>query len=88
MIFPVTVYGDPVLRKKAQPVTKDFEDLKGFVKNMFDTMYVSDGVGLAALQIGQSVRIFVIDSTGNEEEGEAPGIVRAFINPVILEKNR
>lgn len=86
MIYPVTVYGDPVLRKKAQPVTKDFEDLNGFIKNMFDTMYVSDGVGLAAPQIGQSIRIFVIDSTGNEEEGEAPGIIRAFINPQILEK--
>jgi peptide deformylase len=86
MIYPVTLYGDPVLRKKAQPVSPDFDDLKGFLKNMFATMYVSDGVGLAAPQIGQSVRVFVIDSTGNEEEGEAPGIVRAFINPQILEK--
>lgn len=86
MIYPVTVYGDPVLRKEAQPVTKEFPDLKGFVQNMFDTMYVSDGVGLAAPQVGQSIRIFVIDSTGNEEEGADPGIIRAFINPQIVEK--
>lgn len=86
MIYPVTVYGDPVLRKKAEPITKDFEDLKGFIQNMFDTMYNSDGVGLAAPQVGQAIRIFVIDSTQAEED-ELPGIKKAFINPEILEKS-
>ncbi len=87
MIYPVTVFGDPVLRKKAEPITKDFPNLKEFVQNMFDTMYNSDGVGLAAPQVGQAIRIFVIDSTTDEEEeDEVPGIKRAFINPEILEK--
>lgn len=86
MIYPITVFGDPVLRKKAEPITKDFPNLKEFVANMFDTMYNSDGVGLAAPQVGQPIRIFVIDSTHNEED-EPEGIVKAFINPEILEKS-
>ena len=85
MIYPVTVFGDPVLRKKAEPITEDFKDLKGFIQNMFDTMYTSDGVGLAAPQVGQSVRIFVLDTTIDEED-EPAGIKRAFINPEIVEK--
>jgi len=86
MIYPVTVFGDPVLRKKAEPITKDFQDLKGFIQNMFDTMYNSDGVGLAAPQVGQAVRIFVIDSDVDDED-ELPGIKKAFINPEIVEKS-
>ena len=85
MIYPVTLFGDPVLRKKAEPITEDFKDLKGFIQNMFDTMYTSDGVGLAAPQVGQSVRIFVLDTTIDEED-EPAGIKRAFINPEIVEK--
>jgi peptide deformylase len=86
MIFPVTVFGDPVLRKKAEPITKDFPDLSGFIQNMFETMYNSDGVGLAAPQVGQPIRIFVLDTT-HEDEDEPAGIKKAFINPVILEKS-
>lgn len=86
MIYPVTVFGDPILRKKAIPITKDFQDLKGFVQNMFDTMYSSDGVGLAAPQVGQAIRIFVLDTTAAEED-ELPGIKQAFINPEILKKS-
>ncbi|MEI8112171.1 MAG: peptide deformylase [Bacteroidia bacterium] len=85
MIYPVTVFGDPVLRKKAVPVTKDYQDLKGFIRNMFETMYSSDGVGLAAPQVGQPIRVFILDTT-TDEEGEPAGIVKAFINPEILEK--
>ena len=86
MIYPVTVFGDPILRKKAIPITKDFQDLKGFVQNMFETMYNSDGVGLAAPQVGQAIRIFVLDTTAAEED-ELPGIKQAFINPEILKKS-
>lgn len=86
MIYPVTVFGDPVLRKIAEPITPEFPNLKEFIQNMFDTMYNSDGVGLAAPQVGQAIRIFVIDSTTEDEE-EEPGIKRAFINPEILEKS-
>jgi peptide deformylase len=85
MIYPVTVFGDPVLRKKAEPITRNFKDLKEFIENMFDTMYNSDGVGLAAPQVGQPIRIFVLDTTTDEED-EPAGIVKAFINPEILEK--
>jgi peptide deformylase len=85
MIYPVTVFGDPVLRKVAEPIGPDFPNLKEFIQNMFETMYFSDGVGLAAPQVSQPVRIFVIDSTTAEED-EEPGIKRAFINPEILEK--
>jgi len=85
MIYPVTVYGDPILRKKTEPITKDFKDLKGFVQNMFDTMYSSDGVGLAAPQVGHAIRIFILDSTSTDDE-EPEGIKKAFINPKILEK--
>ena len=85
MIYPVTVYGDPILRKKTEPITKDFKDLKGFIQNMFDTMYSSDGVGLAAPQVGQAIRIFIIDSTSTDDE-EPEGMKKVFINPQILEK--
>ena len=86
MIYPVTVYGDPVLRKKTEPITKDFPNLKEFIANMFDTMYHSDGVGLAAPQVGHAIRIFVLDTINAEDEG-VTGIKKAFINPVILEKS-
>ena len=54
MRLPVYLYGHPVLRKTASPVTKDYPELKELVKNMFTTMYDSEGVGLAAPQIGRS----------------------------------
>jgi len=85
MIYPVTVFGDPILRKKAEPIDTSFPNLNEFVENMFDTMYNSDGVGLAAPQVGQAIRVFVIDSITDDED-EEPGIKRAFINPEILEK--
>jgi peptide deformylase len=88
MIYPVTVYGDPLLRKVAQPVDKDFEGLKELIDNMFETMYHSEGVGLAAPQVGKSLRIFVVDasSAADEDEPELEGFKNAFINPEILER--
>ena len=85
MIYPVTVFGDPVLRKKAIPITEDFKDLQGFIQNMFETMYSSDGVGLAVPHVGLLVRIFVLDTTSVQDDHD-PGIKRAFINPEIIEK--
>ncbi|WP_372775216.1 peptide deformylase [Mangrovibacterium sp.] len=86
MIYPITVYGEPLLRKIAQPIEKDYPNFDQLVKDMFDTMYFSDGVGLAAPQIGLSIRMFVIDaSTAAEEEPELEGFKKAFINPEILE---
>ena len=87
MIYPITVYGDPILRKVAQPIDENFERLPEFVEDMFETMYHSDGVGLAAPQIGRSIRIFVVDaSTAAEDEPELEGFKKAFINPEILER--
>jgi peptide deformylase len=86
MIYPVTVYGDPLLRKVAQPIGEDFEGLKELVENMFETMYHSEGVGLAAPQVGKSLRIFVVDASHiADEEPELEGFKKAFINPEILE---
>ncbi len=86
MIYPITVYGEPLLRKVAQPITPDYPDLKQLVEDMYETMYHSDGVGLAAPQIGLSIRIFVVDaSAAAEDEPELEGFKKAFINPEILE---
>lgn len=86
MKYPVTVYGDPILRKKAQPIDKDYEGLQEILENMWETMYYSDGVGLAAPQVGLSIRIFIIDaSSGADEEPELENFKKVFINPEIIE---
>ncbi len=74
----IRIYGDPVLRKKALPVEKFDDDLHAFVDRMIQDMYENDGVGLAAPQIGESVRIAIVDPTGG---GEAPYVL---INPEII----
>jgi peptide deformylase len=85
MIYPVTVYGDQLLRKKAKPINKDFEGLAEVIENMWETMYKSDGVGLAAPQVDLSVRIFVVDATlGADEEPDLKDFKRVFINPEII----
>ena len=87
MIYPITVYGDPLLRKKTQPVAENFEGLKELVENMFETMYESDGVGLAAPQIGKPLRIFVVDaSPAADEEPGLKDFKKVFINPEIIER--
>ncbi|TKG95939.1 peptide deformylase [Puteibacter caeruleilacunae] len=88
MILPVTIYGDPVLRKVAKPIDKDYPKLEEFIANMWDTMYRSDGVGIAAPQVGRSVRVFVIDATTlAEEEPELADFKKVFINAQILERS-
>lgn len=87
MIFPVYVYGHPVLRKVAGDIDKDFKNLKGFLEDMYETMYASDGIGLAAPQIGKSLRLFVIDATSLEDEDPAlKDFKKEFINPQIIER--
>ena len=61
MIYPIYVYGHPVLRKVAQEIDHDYPELEKFIEDMFETMYKSDGLGLAAPQVGRSIRLFVID---------------------------
>ncbi len=88
MIYPITVYGDPLLRKIAKDIDPDFEGLPEFIENMFETMYFSDGVGLAAPQVGKSIRIFVIDaSSAADEEPELENFKKVFINPEILDRH-
>ena len=89
MLLPIVGYGDPMLRKEAQPITPDFPDLKQLIDDMFETMYAADGVGLAAPQIDRSIQLVVIgfrpydektDTYGPEEERHV------LINPEILEE--
>jgi peptide deformylase len=85
MIYPITAYGDPVLRKKAVPIERDHKDLTVLVQNMFDTMYHCFGVGLAAPQVGLGIRLFVVDATPfSQDEPEANGFKKVFINAEIL----
>lgn len=72
MILPIVAYGDPVLRKKTEEVDEDYPNLKQVIADMFETMYNAPGVGLAAPQVGYSIRLFVVDSEQifNEEEEE------------------
>lgn len=85
MIYPIVMYGDPVLRQKA----KDIEpgtDLHTLVDDMFATMHAASGVGLAAPQIGKSMRLFVIDGSVIEDEPGMAEFKKVFVNPVMLEE--
>ena len=87
MILPIYVYGSPVLRKEAADVAPDYPELKKFIGDLWETMYSADGVGLAAPQVGRSVRIFVIDaSTYADEEPYLADFKKVFINPEIYER--
>ncbi len=86
MILPIYIYGQPVLRKVAEDIPADYPDLKQLIADMFETMDESDGIGLAAPQIGKSIRVVVIDlNVLSEDLPEYKGFRRAFINPHILE---
>lgn len=86
MIYPIRAYGDPVLRVKCEEITDFGDEFQSLIQDMFETMDASDGVGLAAPQIGKSVRLFVIDSTLFDEKGENNGIRQAFVNSIIVEE--
>ena len=89
MILPITAYGDPVLKKRGANVEADDPKLKKLIEDMYATMYHAEGVGLAAPQIGMSMRIFVVDSVQVEDPKKKPhfkGIKKAFINPEIIEE--
>jgi peptide deformylase len=77
-MFEIRIYGDPILRKTSEPVTVFDEALKAFIDEMAVTMREKDGVGLAAPQVGRSIRLVVVDPTN----GERPPI--ALVNPVIV----
>lgn len=85
-ILPIVTYNDPVLLKKAEEIGEDNPELQTLIDNMLETMYNADGVGLAAPQIGRSIKLFVMDTNAIIEEGEVPYGPMVFINPLILEK--
>lgn len=95
MILPIVAYGSPVLKKKAEKISKDYPNLKDLIENMWETMYASHGVGLAAPQIGLSIRLFVIDASPfvdeekmtQEEIDELSTFKKVFINPEIVTEN-
>lgn len=88
MILPIYAYGQPVLKQVAKDVEPDYPNLQQLIANMWETMYNADGVGLAAPQIGASIRLFVIDTTQIQEKGqEAKGIKRAFLNAYKVEES-
>ncbi|MCO5936728.1 peptide deformylase [Mucilaginibacter sp. RB4R14] len=88
MKYPIIAYGDPVLRKKATSIEPDeYPNIKELVGNMFDTMYGARGVGLAAPQVGMSMRLFVVDVTPfDDEEPALKDFKKVFINATILEE--
>ncbi len=88
MILPVYLYGQPVLRKEAELVPQDYPDLKQLIKDMYETMYHADGVGLAGPQVGLSLQVLVIDADVLKDDfPECKGFKRAMINPAFLEKS-
>jgi peptide deformylase len=93
MTLPIVAYGAAVLRKVGEPINADYPNLTKLIEDMWETMYDSNGVGLAAPQINRAIRLFVMDSQQIFENAEpedvsypdAPGIKRVFINAEILE---
>ncbi len=86
MILPIYAYGHPVLKKVAAPIGPDYPDLSELIANMWETMYAAEGVGLAAPQIGLSIRLFVVDTTHYKrlDEAQEAGIRKVFINAELL----
>ncbi|MDX9751640.1 MAG: peptide deformylase [Flavobacteriales bacterium] len=98
MILPIRAYGDPVLRKEARPIEPGHPGLEQLIADMFETMYAANGVGLAAPQVGHSIRLFVVDTHAGadsddpdaeqapEDAAEEPRLKKVFINPYIVEE--
>ena len=92
MILPIIAYGNPVLKKKCQEIPKDYKRLNELISNMWETMYASSGVGLAAPQIGLSIRIFIVDTSpfsddtklGINERNKLSDFKKVFINPELI----
>ncbi|MCB9283773.1 MAG: peptide deformylase [Lewinellaceae bacterium] len=87
MILPIYAYGQPVLKKTGKEIGPEYPELEALIANMWETMYNAHGVGLAAPQIGHSVRLFIVDTVQlSKEEKEGPGIKQVFINAEMLEE--
>lgn len=87
MILPIVAFGTPVLKQKAQDISADYPNLNDLISNMFQTMYNANGVGLAAPQVGLSIRLFIVDATPfADEEPHLKGVKKTFINAKIIEE--
>jgi peptide deformylase len=87
MTYPIVIYGHTILRKVSEEIDSDYPDLHRLINDLFETMYNSEGLGLAAPQIGKSIRIFVIDGAPiSDEEPELANFRKAFINAHIIER--
>lgn len=87
MILPVVAIGHPNLRKVSVDISPEYPGLQQLIADMWETMYFSSGVGLAAPQINKQIRLFVIDATPYEQETpETKGFKKVFINPRIVEE--
>ena len=81
MILPIYAFGQPILKRKAAVIDKDYPNLLELIENMWETMYNANGVGLAAPQVGLGIRLFLVDTIQTMDEGkEDEGIKMAFIN--------
>ncbi len=96
MILPIVAYGAPVLRTVAKDITAEYPSLETLIDNMWETMYASNGVGLAAPQVNKAIRLFVVDSRQifegmdekeRKEYSDAPGMKQVFINAHVKELN-
>ena len=94
MILPIIAYGHPVLKRKAEVINKDYPKLKELIENMFETMYNASGVGIAAPQIGLSIRLFIVDtnpfaeddSLSDNDRNQLKSFKKIFINPIIIDE--
>ncbi len=94
MILPIVAYGDPVLKKRASEISKDTPKLEETISNMYESMYGAHGVGLAAPQVGLSIRLFMVDTSpfaedeeySDEEQEKLKSFKRTFINAKIIEE--
>ena len=90
MILPIYAYGQPVLKKVAAPIEPGFSGLEQLIADMWETMYAAEGVGLAAPQIGMSIRLFVIDTEQLDKEDKKgdtqPGFKKVFINAEMIDE--
>ncbi len=92
MILPIVAYGDPVLKRKCKEIPEDYPNLSELIDNMFETMYNAHGVGLAAPQIGKSIRLFIVDASPFAKDETVPedeietlkNAKEVFINPKII----
>lgn len=88
MILPIVAYGFPVLKQKAVDIDENYPEISTLIANMKETMYKASGVGLAAPQIGKSIRLFIIDSSLMlDDDDDEKGIQETFINPKIVEED-